>query len=269
MKYELHDDLDADFPFIYGRRMLLASHPYDTYLHWHDCIEIVYCEGGQCGVISGNHRIFLEKGDIAIINSGEIHDVFTESECQMYYFDLGSALYSPLGLTPHLFVFQKKIKDTRMEASIRRIIAEMERKDSYYRQAVQTEIISMVILLMREYLDDTTERKTTGNQQVYAVKKIILYLRQHFLEQISIDELCAETGYSKFYLCHSFKKMTGHTMIQYVNFLKCQNARSLLLDGSCNVSESAALSGFGNDSYFSKTYKTVFGRLPSEDLPKT
>ena len=108
----------------------------------------------------------MEEGDIAIVNSGDIHDGLTESECRMYYLDLGSALYSPLGLEPHLFAFKKKIKDARMEASIRRIIAEIERKDAYYRQAVQIEIMSIVILLMREYLDNTTERKSSDNQQM-------------------------------------------------------------------------------------------------------
>ena len=266
MKYELHNDLDADFPLIFGCRILSASHPDDAYLHWHDCIEVVYCEYGQGWVISGSDRIFVEEGDIAIVNSGDIHDGLTESECRMYSLDLGSTLYSPLGLDPHLFVFKKKIKDARMEASIRRIIAEMERKDAYYKQAVQIEIISIVLLLMREYLDNTTERKSSDNQQVQAVKKIISYLREHFLERITIEELCAETDYSKFYLCHSFKKMTGNTIIQYVNFLKCQHARNLLLEGNHSVSESAALSGYNNDSYFTKTYKAVFGRLPSDDL---
>ena len=152
MKYELHNDLDADFPLIFGCRILSASHPDDAYLHWHDCIEVVYCEYGQGWVISGSDRIFVEEGDIAIVNSGDIHDGLTESECRMYSLDLGSTLYSPLGLDPHLFVFKKKIKDARMEASIRRIIAEIERKDAYYRQAVQIEIMSIVILLMRDIL---------------------------------------------------------------------------------------------------------------------
>lgn len=268
MKYELHNDLDADFPLIFGCRVFSPDHPDDTYLHWHDCIEIIYCEYGQGWVISGGEYIFIESGDIAIVNSGEIHDGFADSECRMYSLDLGSALYSPLALAPHQYAFKKKIKDDRIEASVKRIIVEMSKKDVYYRQAVQAEIISIVILLMREYLDNAAERRSAVNQQVQAVKKTISYLREHFLEQVIIDELCASIGYSKFYLCHSFRKMTGNTIIQYVNFLKCQHARSLLLDGSCNVSESAALSGFRNDSYFSRTYKTVFGRLPSDELPK-
>lgn len=267
MKYELHNNLDVDFPLIFGCRVFSPSHPDDAYLHWHDCIEVIYCEYGQGCVISGGDRIFVEEGDIVIVNSGDIHDASAQSECRMYYLDLGSALYSSLRLAPHLFVFKKKIRDNRIEASIRRIITEMKEQNAYYKQAVQIEIVSIIILLMREYLNDTPERRLSGSEQVQAVKKTISYLREHFLEQITMEELCANIGYSKYYLCHSFKKMTGSTIIQHVNYLKCQHARSLLLDGCCNVSESAVLSGFKNNSYFSRTYRSVFGRLPSDDLP--
>lgn len=268
MKYELHKDLDADFPLIFGFRELSASHPEEAYLHWHDCIELIYCESGHGQVLSGVNRISIQKGDIAIVNSGSIHDVFTESQCGVYSLDLGSALYAPFGLEPHLYTFQEKIKDAQIEAAIKRIMAEMNGQDKYYRQAVQAEIILIVLALMREHLAHGARRRSGDSSQVQAVKKTISYLREHFLGSVTMEELCANTGYSKYYLCHSFKKATGVTIIQYVNFLKCRYARNLLQSGSCNVNESAALSGFGNDSYFTRTYKTVFGRLPSEELGK-
>lgn len=268
MKYELHNDLDADFPVIFGFRTLSVNQPYDAYLHWHDCIELIYCESGHGGVISGTNRIPIQEGDIVIVNSGNIHDVFTESECSLYSIDMGSTLYAPFGLEPHLFVFKEKIRDARIEAAVKRIIEEMELKGAHYKQAVQMEIISIVITLMREHLNDAGGWNSGDNQQVQAVKKTISYLREHFLEHITIDELCAHIGYSKYYLCHSFKKATGVTIIQHVNLLKCQYARNLLLGGNYNVNESAALSGFRNNSYFTRTYKAVFGRLPSDELQK-
>lgn len=266
MKYELHNDLDVDFPLIFGCRQLSARHPDDAYLHWHDCIEIIYCESGQGVVISGGNYISVGEGDIVIVNSGNIHDIYTESQCCVYSIDPGSALYTSFGLEPQLFVFQEKIKDAGIEASFQRIIEEMALKGEYYKQAVHTEILSMTITLIREYLDEGESRRLGDNQQVWAVKKTISYLREHFLEHITIDELCANIGYSKYYLCHSFKKATGITIIRHVNLLKCQYARNLLLEGNHNVNESAALCGFKNASYFTKTYKGVFGRLPSEEL---
>lgn len=268
MKYELHNDLDADFPFLFGYRFVSAEKHEDAYLHWHDSIELIYCVSGCGGVISGSNRIVMREGDIIVVNSGSIHDVYTQSECGMYWMDLESALYAPFGLEPHVFTFEERIKDVQIEASIRRIIHEMSMEDSYYRQAVQAEIIAIIVALMRGHCDTAAGRHLNDKRQVQAVKQAISYLREHFVEHITVDEVCANIGYSKYYLCHSFKKATGSTMIQYVNFLKCQHARGLLLSGNYNVNESAALSGFTNDSYFTRTYKAAFGRLPSEELSK-
>lgn len=267
MQYELHNDLDADFPVIFGFRSLSAGHPEEEYLHWHDCIELVYCVLGEGWVISNTDRIPFQTGDIIIVNSGNIHDLVTETECGVYYIDLGMALYAPFGLEPHRYAFHGKVRDAQIEASMKRIIEEMTLQDTYYRQAVQADIVAIVVRMMRKHLDHKADRHSNDNPQVEAVKQTLSYLREHFLEHIAIDVLCDNIGYSKYYLCHLFKKATGVTMIQYVNFLRCQNARSLLMDGKHKVSESAALSGFKNDSYFTKTYKAVFGELPSDCCP--
>lgn len=268
MKYELHNDLDADFPVIFGFRTLSASHPDDAYLHWHDCIELIYCVYGHGQVIASADRISIQEGDIVIINSGKIHDIFTNSECGVYSLDMESSLYTPLGLETKRLVFENKIKNPQIETSIKRIIEEMALKNVYYKQAVHIEIISIVINLMRDHLDKKAGQCSIEDQQVQTVKKTISYLQEHYLEHITMDGLCESINYNKFYLCHSFKKTTGVTIVQYINFLRCQHARSLLLSGNYKVSESAAMSGFENDSYFTRTYKSVFGRLPSNELAK-
>ena len=58
-----------------------------------------------------------------------------------------------------------------------------------------------------------------------------------------------------------FKEVTRRTPVDYINFIRCNYARNLLLSGRYNVSESAEMSGFKNLSYFSKTYKKYMGCL--------
>lgn len=268
MKYELHNDLDADLPLIFGYRALSVDEKDDVYLHWHDCVELIYCVSGEGWVLSGAGRIPIREGDIAIVNAGNIHDVFTESACGVYSFDPGNALLAPFHLAPEQYIFQERIRDKEMTAAFDRMIAEMTvEKDAFYQQAVHMEIIGMMLTLMRNYrVCDAASRRSNEDYRTRVVKLAISYLREHFLERIEIDKLCAHIDYSKYYLCRTFKEITGFTVIQYVNNLKCQYARNLLLSGQHNVNESAAMSGFSNDSYFSKTYKAVFGKLPSEEL---
>ena len=57
-------------------------------------------------------------------------------------------------------------------------------------------------------------------------------------------------------------------MVDYLNFLRCENAQLLLASGRCNVRESAERCGFHNDSYFTRIYKQQIGELPSETMRK-
>ena len=91
----------------------------------------------------------------------------------------------------------------------------------------------------------------------------VYYEAHHHPEPFSMDSVCRETGFSKSYICHTFKEVTGQTVLDYVNFLRCNHARSLLASGKYNVGESALQSGFSNLSYFSRTYRRIMGELPS------
>ena len=108
-----------------------------------------------------------------------------------------------------------------------------------------------------------------GDGHVKANNKMIAdaieYLNTHFSEPITVDEICESVGFSKYYFCRKFKAVTGKTVVDYINFLRCVNARRLIQSGQYNVSESAYMSGFNNLSYFSKTYIKHIGHSPSEE----
>ena len=54
------------------------------------------------------------------------------------------------------------------------------------------------------------------------------------------------------------------TVIEYVNILRCKEAKRLISEGQ-SVSEAAIASGFNNLSYFTRTYKKYVGELPSSN----
>ena len=58
-------------------------------------------------------------------------------------------------------------------------------------------------------------------------------------------------------------EVTGYSPISFLNLLRCTRAQEYLTSGRFNVSETAALCGFENLSYFSRTYKKHMGMLPS------
>ena len=87
--------------------------------------------------------------------------------------------------------------------------------------------------------------------------------------EAGLEDLANEAGFSKYHFARLFKEMTGQTVLNYVNFLRCNHARSLLASGKYNVGESAIQSGFSNLSYFSRTYRRMMGELPSVQREQT
>ncbi len=89
-------------------------------------------------------------------------------------------------------------------------------------------------------------------------------MKKHYAEPITITNLAATLGFTKYYFCHVFNEITGSTVINHLNYIRCKNARKLILSGRCNITEAAGQCGFTNMSYFARIYKNVIGQLPSE-----
>ena len=55
------------------------------------------------------------------------------------------------------------------------------------------------------------------------------YINNNICEEIGVDDICAAVHSSKYHFCRQFKKATGMTMVTYLNAVRCETARKLLL----------------------------------------
>ena len=80
----------------------------------------------------------------------------------------------------------------------------------------------------------------------------------------SLDELVAESGYSKHHYIRLFKRATGVTPWAYVLLLKIDKAKELLLDPQLTVKEVALQVGIDNSLYFSRLFRKSTGVSPRQ-----
>jgi AraC-like DNA-binding protein len=91
----------------------------------------------------------------------------------------------------------------------------------------------------------------------------------HFLHErlsdssLTLDAICEATNYDKFYLCRLFKKITGGTVFQYLNYLRVAVAADLLAEGGKTVTQVALECGFSSVQYFNRVFKKERGCTPS------
>jgi transcriptional regulator GlxA family with amidase domain len=96
-----------------------------------------------------------------------------------------------------------------------------------------------------------------------SVKAAISFIRNNYDRKFSLDELAKSVYSNKYVLSRSFKATVGRTVMDYANEYRIKQA-ALLISNGARICEAATLCGFNNLSFFSKTFKRYFGKLPSQ-----
>ncbi len=90
---------------------------------------------------------------------------------------------------------------------------------------------------------------------------VISYINENYSKTVSLDDLAAIAGVSPQYLCGAFKKLTSHTVFEYINLKRIQKSKELLV-GGLKVKEAAAAAGFNDESYFCMMFRRCEGMSP-------
>lgn len=90
-------------------------------------------------------------------------------------------------------------------------------------------------------------------------------MESHIEEPISQDQLAHDLGLSRRQLERLFRKHVGMAPVHYYLEMRLRRARHLLLQSDLPILELAIASGFVSASHFSKCYRDVYGKSPSEE----
>lgn len=108
------------------------------------------------------------------------------------------------------------------------------------------------------------EKQAKVLSNVAAVKIPVDYIRQNYQLPFTIDHLAEVAYLSVSALERRFKKYLAKTPKQFINEVRLENARKLLVETNMPISQVGDQSGFSDHSYFSKQFRLFFGELPSD-----
>lgn len=97
-------------------------------------------------------------------------------------------------------------------------------------------------------------------------QRIIDYLQVHVYDNISLPDLSSHFGYSKEYLCRTFKKETGKSIIDYYAYIKIEKAKQLLASKKYTVYDVYRKLDYCSPQYFARQFKKITGITPSRFL---
>jgi transcriptional regulator GlxA family with amidase domain len=91
-----------------------------------------------------------------------------------------------------------------------------------------------------------------------------LWLRDHYAEQVKLQDLAAHCGMSMRTLNRRFKKSTGLTPLKYLQETRLGVARELIQSTNLSIGEIAYRVGYTDLGHFTALFKTLFDATPHE-----
>ena len=96
------------------------------------------------------------------------------------------------------------------------------------------------------------------------IKKSLYYINENINQEISLNDVCQLINMNKTYFCTIFKKYTGKTFSEYLNYRRIAIAKKLIKTSKLSLSDISFYCGFNNYSYFCTTFKKITGITPME-----
>ncbi len=107
---------------------------------------------------------------------------------------------------------------------------------------------------------------TSVGSQSYRIARAVHWLRRHYAQPMSIEELAAHVQMSASTLHHHFRLLTAKSPLQYQKWLRLNEARRLMLNEGLDASTAAFQVGYESPSQFSREYCRLFGVPPKRDI---
>lgn len=96
------------------------------------------------------------------------------------------------------------------------------------------------------------------------INECLEYINKYYNIDLKIDDVCNHLSINKSYFCSLFKKETGYTFTAYLNNIRVEKSKELLVNSDLSILDVALKVGFNNHNYFSTTFKKIVGKNPLE-----
>ena len=133
-----------------------------------------------------------------------------------------------------------------------------------YMTKAQLEALLRLLTFFSEYVCELGVRLSysKNNLRHPEIEHAKNYLKKNFRESLSLDQVAEEVGLSSAYLSRIFKKEENKTFTAYVQYLRLDEARKLLIDSDMKIIDIAMSCGFENVCYFNELFKKTQGCTP-------
>lgn len=248
--------------------------------HYHNYIEILYAEDCSLSVWINDTEFLFSSGELIIINSREAHEVYAKEENRGKYLVIkfspeilrfgGDTSYDTRFLLP---LFRDDLSEIRklsaddvfsfgIKNTIDDIFSEWKLDDFGSELALRGEILSLFSKIARVWKKNDGENLFSSlDETANTIYAACEYCAENF-STLCEEDVANHFAMSYSYFSRSFKRVMKKSFTSYINDLKIDFARNLLITTNHSVTDIAQEAGFSTSSHFIASFKKKTGLSP-------
>ena len=256
---------------------------YPMAAHWHFFVEILYITEGHGRVIVNGTILDLYKSDILFLFPRDVHSLDT----------IGREPFEYVVIKLDPAMIYDDPKDLFMFRHFRQLLAPLppelqklqhlpgydhrelkEIHDLFINRPYQFDWLAKGLLFRffhaySIYLHDhgfTIGVDSDSDSSIEGIAPAFGYIHDNFTSPINAAKVAEHCHLSYSYFSRHFKKVTGISFTQYLNFIRITEAEKLLLEGNPSVTTVGYKVGFSDTSYFIRQFKNYKKMTPKKYL---
>ena len=237
--------------------------------HYHNCHQILFVT-----VVLNDKERPLTSGKILILNRFEQHSIKSPSENYERFilriepqaqYSGDPRLFSIILNRPNNFIniidceedFQK------IKFTFERLTSEFDSTSPMSKTMTELLFNQLLIYIYRHIKLDFPHYDSISFSTILKAENI---LSVNYYKKISLKQLADALSVSPSLLSHSFKKITGMSVMNYLLACRIAEAKSQLIKTDMPIGRIAEQCGFSDFSNFSRIFKKMTGYTPSQYL---
>lgn len=255
--------MDHNFEGDFHIEKIKSKIPWDMpKMHSHNYHELYFLLSGSRRYFVGHTIYDVSPGDIVIIPQNTLHRTsgknagyerfalyFSDEFISDFRKEINERAYYDL-LNMGCVYLGEAVKE-KIKCILLEIEQEKIKNDIFSNSLIKKYLFEIFVLVIRcgskksEEVDAKTER----------IESVLCYINENFANNITLSALAKRAFMEETYFSKRFKAITGFCFSEYLNQVRINMAKELLINSDLSISQIAEHCGFSGANYFGDVFK--------------
>ena len=189
-------------------------------LHVHNAVEFQFIVSGEYHTNIGGEEKTLKDGEMAFVDSRRAHTYRAVAKTEKYVLVVGREILSTVCPKGKIFpvYIDKSQKFSEIKAMLEKTFVDWNQMNKRERRGFGFSVLGTIL----QYYDVVDEKH---DKKEDVVAQILEYVEMNYAENITLESLAKEFGYTKNYFSNLFNEKIGMNVREYVN--RCRISRAV------------------------------------------